>query len=186
MSKAAKVGAARRPIIRLPRPGQGIMIAMTDLFLSATATLLVVLAVSRTETPTPLPVQADFLLFCPSSSTQGAGSFLLVPAAQVRQSAAGDLVASASSGIAVQNQHMLGRAVARQQSPLGMVITIAAVAANDRPLTGTCYQQMRDALVAPHNLALEDKNRVPGDVSRAVLALQPVGLAVMIEISDDR
>ena len=48
----------------------GVMIAMTDLFISATATLLVILVLSQTERPVPLPIQVDLIALFAKSWSQ--------------------------------------------------------------------------------------------------------------------
>ena len=50
--------------------GQASGLAMTDLFISATAALLTVLAVSQPFEPQPRPIQADLLATCPPETEE--------------------------------------------------------------------------------------------------------------------
>lgn len=138
--------------------------AMTDLFISATAALIMVLAVARPFEPVPLPVQADFLAFCvPMDETSGdqqqfdvmVHAFGSVPDAAITILEPADL-AELPGAFDMKAQPYYSLAVT--QAPMGEVVA------------ARCLQQVLFDLTRPYNASLEHLPRRAPDARAIFIA----------------
>ena len=126
--------------------------AMTDLFISATAALLIVLAVSQPHEPQPLPVQADIIAFCPVEPAENDAnttlSVMFQPAAQP----------GTEPREVTRFAEMAGLPEALGLDPQPYY-SIAVVPDSDGRLTGACFGQVSQGFAREHNAALDQLER---------------------------
>lgn len=156
----------------------GVMIAMTDLFVSATATLMVVLILSQTERPTPLPVQADLVAFCPTEEGEAFAvvpvSAVIVGADRLRTSMVDTLALSDATGLAAVLAKIAG-AEPRSFYSIGLAGTAG------RPVTAACISRLQNTIVRMHNQAV---GKTAGGI-RAIAGVTVISRPVILEDGDE-
>ena len=117
----------------------GIGIAMTDLFLSASAALIVALALSSNSPVRNIPIQADLLLLCPSVN-QDEKRYVMFQGESIETGKEGDLTVGESDLSYFGNMHEFNQALSAA-SLVPRLFHIAALANSDNhPLTTTCVK----------------------------------------------
>ena len=136
------------------RPG-ALGLAMTDLFVSASAALMLVLAVLRPDPPVTVPLQADITAFC--TEIGGRPALIVDGPPSVTLTAPDDLAALPG----------------RLGLPLRLFYSIALAGAPGRPLPAACLSWATTDLVRAHNatVARPDYAGPPAIFSLGPLAL---------------
>nr|VFJ90503.1 MAG: hypothetical protein BECKH772A_GA0070896_100229 [Candidatus Kentron sp. H]VFJ91680.1 MAG: hypothetical protein BECKH772B_GA0070898_100209 [Candidatus Kentron sp. H]VFJ98293.1 MAG: hypothetical protein BECKH772C_GA0070978_100209 [Candidatus Kentron sp. H] len=147
--------------------GGVLMLAMTDLFVSATATLLVVLTLASPDSPTPLLVQADLVMLC-SEPDAGSAEFALFPASAVAFRKEAGTLRPGTTIHTVSDQTGMARAVAAMELPAKPMLTVALAPAPDRPLTATCFATATMRLLSRYHHLSND----PHEAAVPTLGLQ--------------
>ena len=146
-----------------------LMLAMTDLFISATATLLVVLTLATPDPPVPLPVQADVMMLCPGSGP-GNKEFAVFPAASVDF---GEKVSALYPGVtiySVADAADLAKAIGDMNLPAKSMYSVALAPAPGRPLTAACFATAMKRLLADYHSRINDLH----GISMPILGLQVI------------
>lgn len=119
----------------------GIGIAMTDLFLSASAALIVALALSSNTPVRTTPVQADLLFLCPSVN-QEERRYVMFQGESIETGKEGDLTIGKSDFSYFGNMHEFNQALSAS-SLVPRLFHVAALANSDsHPLTTTCVKTL--------------------------------------------
>lgn len=127
-------------------------IAMTDLFISATAALLIVLAISRPQPPQELPIQADLLARCVMDADAPV-ALEITRAAMIGEDAPVDETQArvdAPGGLAAVPEEL-------SLSP-GLFYMIALVPDAAGVLRSDCFHWARDEIVRAYNDTLSDRS----------------------------
>jgi hypothetical protein len=143
---------------------QGLETVMTDLFVSAGATLLIVLAVTREVPEDVLPVQADLVATCPPSEDIARGDGTLL----VRAGGASET----AQPIPVEGVAQMAVLPAALGMPARTFYTIT-LTSDAAPVTAACLDWVQEDLVRAHNAALASD--IPRGGARPVYALGAVG-----------
>lgn len=133
---------------------------MTDLFVSATASLLVVLTLVRPTPPLPMPIQADLLAFCPPDPK---GTIVFVAAAR-----------PAGPRFAVAQPDDLAAAPARLGLKPALLYAVAVTSESGAGVDAACFARVRDDLVRARNstvAAADRKAAGPRAIFAAALAV---------------
>ncbi len=147
------------------RQGSGFLVVVTDLFVSATATLLVVLALAKKQTPQSIPVQADLVAICPSKAD---GPFYMTTAALALKNGGPD------SG------RLVGRAkdlelLANLPGLFPAMLHIVALSGTiSSPINAECLVRFRRDIVAAHNDELARTADQPG--FRRIFSVVPISM----------
>jgi hypothetical protein len=160
--------------------GGALMLAMTDLFVSATATLLVVLALASPYPPKPFPVQADLVMLCPESGS-ATKEFVLFPASAVTFREKGGTLRPVTTIHFVRNHRELSRIVSAMKLPAKHMLTIALAPSTGRPLTANCFATVSRQLVSRYN----HQNNTSREISVPILALQVIDRPIRLDATNE-
>ena len=168
----------------------GLVIAITDIFLSATATFLVILALSATDPPVAAPVQADLLVACPTAPNwlTGSGSdMLIVDATGILVDGNAAAAVSRASWRLFRDEATFSRALEAVATRAKMLQTLGLFAMRGRPVTADCLDRLQNVLVRSHNRRAGDADRRvgPGRSSLPIVAMQVIDLTLDLEFRDE-
>lgn len=150
-------------------------IAITDLFLSATAALLIVLALARPDSPVPVPIQADLVAFCPEENSRQASMLLVAAQSSIAAKSEGLVLAGPKTQLSKPEELVI------VFQELGLAadyfFNIALVGAVDRPVTIDCIRFLNRSIVDAHNQSLTDQS--VDQPFKAVLAAKVTGHKIL-------
>lgn len=160
--------------------GDGAMIVMTDLFLSATAVLLVVIALSEPDQPSDVPIQADLVALCPATVTP-AGVPQLLAVRDLSRLEVGPAEEVNRVPISVHEDLPEALAALADNGAPGVegaaLLRIALVDFPGHPMTAPCFRVLAVDVVEAYNRWLQGLDEKPG-LPALSLALSGHGLAL--------
>jgi hypothetical protein len=116
-------------------------VAVTDIFICASAALLVALALSRNTPEVPVPIQADIVATCPPADAVEAGGARLALRAPK----------GAATPVPVGSPADLAAAPDALGLPPRLYYTLAVTAGEGAPLSAACLRWVQDGLVRRYN-----------------------------------
>jgi len=133
-------------------------IAITDLFLSATAALLIVLALARPDVPQPIPVQAELIAFCPETNSNRSANIHIGRVEDIRKSE--ENLSHSGSLARISKPEELGAGLRDLEVPAALFLNIALVSGPKRPISLDCIRFLERSIIGAHNQGL---NTAPPD-----------------------
>lgn len=152
-----------------PRHGAGLMLVMTDLFVSASATLLVILSLAKNKVPDFLPVQADLVALCPEKA---GGAFRLMTAVQAAEVQTG--TRPFPLGVPVRDANDLRRLAELPGLFPALLHVVALAGSASTPLDAACLIRFRREIITAQNNALTSAE--PREGLRRIFTVVPISM----------